>query len=114
MELLKNLTRTNIIIITCIIIAIILYVVHRLSSKKMILFYSDSCGHCKTFKPEWQRIKDSGLATTSEINCEKDSASCNSYNIQGYPTILVESGFSTTEYSGPRTMDSLIKFYDSR
>jgi thioredoxin-like negative regulator of GroEL len=98
-----------IIIIVCVLLVSAVY---SCSSKKLILFYSDQCGHCTAFKPEWELIKASGLAATVEHNCGENSSVCSSYGIQGYPTILVECGFSKHEYSGPRTLDSIINFYN--
>lgn len=98
-----------------IIIAVLVAIVvgYSCSTKKLILFYSPQCGHCQSFKPEWERIKASGMAETVEHNCAENSSVCSSYGIQGYPTIMVESCFTTHEYSGPRTLDSIMNFYNS-
>lgn len=97
-------------VIGAITIGLVLY---KFTTKRIILFYSDGCGHCQKFKPEWERIKQSGLVSTQEYNCGENSMSCNAYGIRGYPTILVENGFSKHEYQGERTLESIVQFYNN-
>lgn len=100
-------------VIGIILIVIVGFIVYKFTLKRVILFYSESCGHCQKFKPEWERIKQNGTMNTSEYNCGESPMSCNAYGIQGYPTIIVENGFSSHEYHGERTLEQILNFYNN-
>lgn len=88
------------------------------------LFYANWCGHCQTFKPEWNKFKEM-IAQQNEnnknmhitINEYEDSnlptegAKIQNKDIRGYPTvkITVRSGNNVTEYEydGKRTAKDL-------
>ena len=99
-------------IVAVVVVAVSYVAFVALKPKRVLLFYSDNCGHCQAFKPEWALIKEK--LPTAEYNCgEGDQAMCKSYGITGYPTIMVEKGFTRREYSGQRTLDNIKSFYDS-
>ena len=102
--------KKSLIIIMVIVSVFLLY---KFTSKRVILFYGDNCMHCQKFKPEWERIKQSGMINTQDYNCSKNPLACHAYGIQGYPTIMVENGFSRHEYSGERTLEGIVRFYDN-
>jgi len=85
---------------------------HFLSSKTITLYFSDDCGHCQKFKPEWEKIKNSGLVNAREVNCKQNPDQCN--NIEGYPTIRITNGFTVSDYeNGARTLDDIVRFYNN-
>ncbi len=88
---------------------------------KLSFYYSNRCGYCKIFKPEWQKIKST--VTNSELNnviqlvendCEQNPSGCqaDSQYIEGMPTILLtKSNGQKVKYNDyPRTHDSVLKF----
>ena len=78
-----------------------------------MLFYVDWCPHCKTAKPEWNKMKDKYEGKTingykvnfTEYNCTKESPEIDNlldqYKIEGYPTIkLVKDGQVLLDLAG--------------
>ena len=82
-------------------------------SKKVILFYADWCGHCKTFKPIWEKLKGE-LKNNNNIEFEEYESDnkeiMNKFNINGYPTIKVIENNISSDYNGMRDMDSILTF----
>ena len=82
-----------------------------------IAFLAPWCGHCQTFKPEWNQIqehitqnKDMGsghIITVDDTNmkhlpCKQPS---------GFPTLSLYNGKEWKEnYSGPRSRDALVQY----
>jgi thiol-disulfide isomerase/thioredoxin len=82
-----------------------------------IAFLAPWCGHCQTFKPEWNQIqehitqnKDKGsghIITVDDTNmkhlpCKQPS---------GFPTLSLYNGNEWKEnYSGPRSKDALVQY----
>jgi protein disulfide-isomerase-like protein len=84
------------------------------NNKKVIFFYAPWCGHCTSFKPTWTKFKkylDDKNITHDEIDYEQNSSLCDKYNIQGFPTVLVDnSNNNIEEYEGNRSYESLISW----
>lgn len=99
-------------VLICVIVVLIGYAAFVLfKPKQIVLFYSDNCGHCQTFKPEWNLIKQQ--VPTVEYNCSGgDYKTCKSYGITAFPTIIIENGFKQKEYSGERTLGNILNFYE--
>ncbi len=89
---------------------------------EIILFHVDWCPHCKTAKPEWDKVaneydgKDvNGYALQfTEINCTDESAEVQEmvekYNIEGYPTIKLIKGDQVIDFEAKPTKDTLTQF----
>ena len=82
----------------------------------LVLFYSDSCGHCHQMKPEWANVVNKFKSPSSNMNiAEVESNHINSMKrppqIIGYPTIkFYNQGRIGAEYKGARIADQMIKF----
>jgi thiol-disulfide isomerase/thioredoxin len=93
----------------------------EVEDKSIIIFKAEWCGHCKTAKPEFDKLvgaspitlKDGSKATVKVLDADKHKDEITPYKIRGFPTILVANGGTTTEYPGPRTSDEVIKFINS-
>ena len=82
----------------------------------MIVFlYAPWCGHCKTFKPTWNKIKKkySGKIQTKEINSDKQPQEIKKYKVEGFPTVLFMKGNQRIEYQGDRSAEDLDKFFQN-
>jgi thiol-disulfide isomerase/thioredoxin len=82
------------------------------SNPKLTYYYSERCGHCKSFKQTWNTVKENNELNIDfeEINCNTNMNKCS--NISGYPTIiLTKSNNTKVQYDDyPRTEKSLKKF----
>ena len=88
--------------------------------KKITLFYADWCGHCKTFKDQWQYIQD--FAENNKNNLKKQGvnfmteafeADRNKKEVQrnkidGFPTIRITENGNTRDYMGERNAHTII------
>jgi thiol-disulfide isomerase/thioredoxin len=92
---------------------------------ELMLFYVDWCPHCKTAKPEWEKVKteydgkviNGHTVHFSEINCTEESPEVekmmNTYKIEGYPTIKMLKDGQIIEFDAKPTSESLTKFIET-
>ena len=92
------------------------------------LFYAPWCGHCKTFKPEFENAmntldgkvskhpKLSGKTVRfSMLDCddEENKPLATKYGVSGYPTVKIfKDDGGNIEYDGGRTLAGISKFLD--
>ena len=92
----------------------------------VVLFYAPWCGHCKTFKPEFEKAMselDGVKATKSKIegktvrfakiDCdqEENKPLAEKYNIKGYPTVkILSDNGAAIEYDGDRSADGMRQY----
>jgi thiol-disulfide isomerase/thioredoxin len=92
------------------------------------LYFANWCGHCVTFKPEWDKfaehVKSSGnningvkinveRIEDSELGSSANAPTINGKKIMGYPTVkiaLTNDDNKTTEYeyTGQRNLSALM------
>ena len=92
---------------------------------ELILFYVDWCPHCKTAKPEWEKVKQEYTGQSingtpilfKEVNCTDENGEIQQmitqYKIEGYPTIKLLKGNQVIEFDSKPTQDSLKKFLNT-
>jgi hypothetical protein len=91
---------------------------------KLCLYYTNQCGYCRQFLPEWKKLKSEILLSevnnkidVIEYNCENDKEICMNANIRGYPTVifhkLENDEIKNISYDGPRESQSIIKFVEN-
>ena len=55
----------------------------------LVMFYSPDCGHCKAFRPEYDKLPDM-LAdmgvVVADVNCVDNVEVCEEEGVSGYPT----------------------------
>lgn len=87
------------------------------NSKKLLYFYMDGCGHCKNFTPTWDEFSNSNTSNITTHKIERSNAQdkLETYNINGFPTILLldENNVKIKEFSGERTIEGLQSFVDA-
>ncbi|KAG5436865.1 hypothetical protein PCANB_001618 [Pneumocystis canis] len=93
-----------------------------IDSKKDVLleFYAPWCGHCKNLAPKYESLGllyKSDAELNNKVMIAKIDATANdvddNLNIKGFPTIMLfpaDDKKNPVEYSGPRTIESLIEF----
>ena len=83
----------------------------------IVLFYSDSCGHCKAMKDDWDTMKRNlpSNVGVAEINAS-DEEIISQEDIDGYPTIrlYIKATGEKIEYEGDRSAASLLRFVETR
>ena len=89
--------------------------------KYVTFYYADWCGHCKTFKPEWFKLKSAYNKVKKDIiNKYKVELILNEYDdtsqdeiskagIEGFPTIKIKYNDKIDDYIGARTAIALFK-----
>lgn len=98
------------------------------NSKKeaeIILFYVDWCPHCKTAKPEWNKVKaqydgkdiNGYIVVFTEINCTEETPETEkmiaTYKIEGYPTIKLLKENEVIEYDAKPKEETLVQFLNT-
>ena len=77
--------------------------------KKVVYFYMNGCPHCDSFSPIWDEFTQNCPLPTHKIESRDAGEMMNTYNISGFPTILLldENNTKLKELDGPRTLAGL-------
>jgi thiol-disulfide isomerase/thioredoxin len=87
----------------------------------LYFFYTTWCPHCKKAMPVWNSLKDE-VGTKEikgvninfvEVDCDKDTALAEKFNVQGYPTIKLVRGNQVVEYDAKPNKDTLMEFLNT-
>jgi len=88
-------------------------------SANLYFFYTDWCGFSKKAMPEWEaleaKLQETPVFGTTRVkavrvNGDSDRALTSLYQVEGFPTIKLETSSSLTDYSGKRTVADLLAF----
>jgi thiol-disulfide isomerase/thioredoxin len=90
-------------------------------SADIYFFFTEWCPHCKTAKPIWADFKKqmSGKDVNGiklnffEVDCDKDSATSDKFNVKGFPTIKLMKGNQIIEYDAKPSTVNLIEFVNT-
>lgn len=79
------------------------------------MYYADWCGHCKTAKPDFQKLGSTQTiagktVSIRMVNPETQPDQAAGVDIKGYPTIVLMNGGSKVEYQGERTHSGFLSF----
>jgi len=80
---------------------------------KIYNFNTTWCGHSLKFQPIWdsfaKSLDTSNNIITYDVKCDDDKNKklIDKYSIEGYPTVIIDSGNMFIKYSGPRTVNGL-------
>jgi thiol-disulfide isomerase/thioredoxin len=92
-----------------------------ITSADIYFFYTEWCPHCKTAKPIWADFKKqmggkqvNGVTLNFfEIDCDKDAATSDKFNVKGFPTIKLIKGNQIIEYDAKPSTVNLIEFVNA-
>jgi len=80
----------------------------------MVLFYAPWCGHCKSMKPDYERLRKKYMKNPNKnvvmINCDDHKEFASKAGIQGFPTLRLYNNPKANkylDYEGPRTADAI-------
>ena len=78
----------------------------------LLKFYAPWCHHCQALAPSWQQLaKDmQGKLNIGEVNCEEHRKICKENHVKYYPTIQLNRGPESLEYSGLRGVQDMITY----
>ena len=84
-------------------------------------FYTTWCPHCKKTMPIWDDLVSelnnkelNGVSLTLiKVDCDKEQALAESFNVQGYPTIKLVYGGKTIEYDAKLDKSTMMEFLTS-
>ena len=85
----------------------------------LYFFYTKWCGFSQKAMPEWtkleEKLKSGSYFGKTHVNaipvdCEADRAMCTLYDIQGYPSVVLETKSGLREYKNRPTYSSLLSF----
>jgi thiol-disulfide isomerase/thioredoxin len=94
---------------------------NSIKTADIYFFYTEWCPHCKTAKPVWADFKNqigdkkiNGVALNFiEVDCDKDTATSDKYNVKGFPTIKLVRGNQIIEYDAKPSTVNLLEFVNS-
>jgi thiol-disulfide isomerase/thioredoxin len=85
----------------------------------LYFFYTNWCGFSQKAMPEWSKFEEKLKGASSfgktkvkaiSVDCEADRAMCTLYDIQGYPTVVLETKSGVIEYGKRVTESNLLAF----
>ena len=81
----------------------------------IMLFKADWCGHCKNFKPVWDKISEAYNKKFNFIvyDADKQREKFEEYKVDAFPTVIIKNGNNKMQYDGDRTVDDFSNFLQS-
>ena len=86
-----------------------------MSSEYVIsMFHADWCGHCRRFLPVFDKASRFKEINSKwkflKIPCSKYGSLCDSFNVNGYPTIKIFKNSKEIKISPPRELEPFLEF----
>jgi len=82
-----------------------------------IKFFAPWCGHCKSIKPDWDKLiadfEGSATQMVADVDCTAEGEPlCQEFGIQGFPTLKWGDPSDLQDYNGGRSYEDLKQFAD--
>jgi thioredoxin-like negative regulator of GroEL len=76
------------------------------------LFKADWCDHCNTFKPTWEALQKNKQFNIKykTFDADEHKSEIANWKIEGFPTLILQTGNKSVEFVGQKTMESISKF----
>jgi thiol-disulfide isomerase/thioredoxin len=76
------------------------------------LFKADWCGHCIAFKDTWGKLQNNKEFNIKYniYDADTHAAEMKNWNIQGFPTLILQTKDKAVEYVGPKTYEAVTNF----
>jgi hypothetical protein len=119
-------------VLTVLALAVLGYLVYRMwkpvikpkrevpkGKANLYFFHTEWCGFCKKAAPEWEKLEEhlgktatfgDTVVTPVSIDAEKDRKTADLYEVEGYPTVKLETSTGLYEYKQTVTYEGLIQF----
>lgn len=88
----------------------------------IVLFYTEWCGYCKKFKPDWEKASSEMNNSTvnnkkvrfEKVDCDANESLAKEYQVNGYPTVKVlRNGQEPEDYEGERSLSGIKNYIQS-
>jgi thiol-disulfide isomerase/thioredoxin len=85
------------------------------SKVTVILFKADWCGHCKHFKPTWEKISETYNKKFNFVvyDADKQREKFEEYKVDAFPTVLVKNGSNIVPYDGDHSFGDFNDFLNN-
>lgn len=92
---------------------------------EIIMFHADWCPHCKTAKPEWDKVMNkydgkriNGYNVVfTDVNCTEETPDVQemmeTYKVEGFPTIKLVKGDQVIDFEAKPTESTLTQFLNT-
>jgi thiol-disulfide isomerase/thioredoxin len=83
------------------------------AKNKLTLFYTNWCGYCRAFLPEWEKVKQSSYPQCDiiSIDCDNEKEKCG--GVPGFPTLVLETSDGAKTHVKERNSEDIIKMINS-
>ena len=81
----------------------------------LVKFFAPWCGHCKKLAPEYEKLSNevSDNVVIAEVDATEEKDLGSEYDVKGYPTLKWFVKGKEEEYSGGRSLDSMLQFINT-
>ena len=87
----------------------------------IMYFYTTWCPHCKTARPEWDRLRNWAIGrkingrvlSFVEVDCDQDKSTADEFDVDSYPTVKLVSGSRVVDFDAKPSFESLRDFVNS-
>eukprot|EP00002_Diphylleia_rotans_P012177 TRINITY_DN2381_c0_g3_i1.p1 TRINITY_DN2381_c0_g3~~TRINITY_DN2381_c0_g3_i1.p1 ORF type:complete len:295 (+),score=55.72 TRINITY_DN2381_c0_g3_i1:55-939(+) len=82
----------------------------------LVKFYAPWCKHCQDLEPIYEQVGRNLFqeALVARVDCTNNKKTCQTFDIQEYPTVMLFDGDELFVYKGSRTVDSIVQYVTNK